>query len=116
MSKSIGKFLGAGTASTSRTNAENEILNYLKKYDTSNYDTTLSNLNSFAANASQNLGNMGNYNQMMKMNARNMEMNYGNNMNNMANNRMGNNMNKNQNKMSVLDILFYSIEIEAQGW
>jgi len=62
MSKSIGKFLGAGTASTSRTNAENEILNYLKKYDTSNYDTTLSNLNSFAANASQNLGNMGNYN------------------------------------------------------
>ena len=31
------------------------------------------------------MGNMGNYNQMMKMNARNMEMNYGNNMNNMNN-------------------------------
>ena len=62
MSKSIGKFLGAGTASTSRTSAENEILNYLKNYDTSDYDTTLNNLNNYAADASQNLNNMGNYN------------------------------------------------------
>lgn len=62
MSKSIGKFLGAGTASTSKTSAENEILNYLKNYDTSDYDTTLNNLNNYAVNASQNLNNMGNYN------------------------------------------------------
>jgi hypothetical protein len=45
-----------------------------------------------------NMGNMGNYNQMMKMNARNMEMNYGNNINNRDNNIMiNNNINPNIN-------------------
>ena len=62
MSKAIGKALGAGGASTSMYGSENSILNYLKNYDTSNYDTTLNNLTSYAANASDNLANMGNYN------------------------------------------------------
>lgn len=62
MSKSIGKLLGAGSASTSTYASENEILKYLKNYDTSNYDNTLQNLTSYAANASRNLNNMGNYN------------------------------------------------------
>lgn len=40
----------------------NDYLNYLKNYDTSNVDNTLSNLTSWAESASQNLGNtMGNY-------------------------------------------------------
>lgn len=40
----------------------NDYLNYLKNYDTSNVDTTLSNLTSWASNASQNLGDlMGDY-------------------------------------------------------
>lgn len=40
----------------------NEYLDYLKNYDTSNVDNTLSNLTSWASGASQNLGNtMGNY-------------------------------------------------------
>lgn len=62
MSKSIGKLLGAGSASVSMNTAENDVLNYLKNYDTSNYDKTLNNLTSYAATASQNLNNMGNYN------------------------------------------------------
>lgn len=62
MSKSIGKLLGAGSASVSMNIAENDVLNYLKNYDTSNYDKTLNNLTSYAATASQNLNNMGNYN------------------------------------------------------
>lgn len=36
--------------------------NYLKNYDTSNADNTLSGLTSYAANQAQNLNNMGNYN------------------------------------------------------
>ena len=40
----------------------NNYLNYLKNYDTSNVDNTLSNLTGWATNASQNLGNtMGDY-------------------------------------------------------
>lgn len=62
MSKAIGKALGAGVASTSTYGSENNILNYLQNYDTSNYDKTLNNLTSYAANASNNLANMGNYN------------------------------------------------------
>ena len=40
----------------------NQYLDYLKNYDTSNVDTTLGNLTSWASNASQNLGDkFGNY-------------------------------------------------------
>lgn len=40
----------------------NQYLDYLKNYDTSNVDTTLGNLTSWASNASQNLGDQfGNY-------------------------------------------------------
>lgn len=40
----------------------NQYLDYLKSYDTSNVDTTLSNLTNWASNASQNLGDQfGNY-------------------------------------------------------
>lgn len=62
MSKAIGKVLGAGGASTSMLGSENDILNYLNQYNTKNYDTVLNNLTSYAANASNQLGNMGNYN------------------------------------------------------
>lgn len=62
MSKAIGKVLGAGGASTSVYGSESNILNYLKNYNTTNYDNTLNNLTNYAANASQNLSNMGNYN------------------------------------------------------
>lgn len=62
MSKAIGKALGAGGASTTIYGSEGNILNYLKNYNTNNYDTTLNNLTSYAANASSNLANMGNYN------------------------------------------------------
>ncbi len=62
MSKAIGKVLGAGSASTSMLGSEKDILNYLNNYNTTNYDTTLNNLTSYAANASNQLSNMGNYN------------------------------------------------------
>ena len=61
MSKSIGKILGAGGASTSLFGSENDILNYLNNYNTKNYDATLNNLTSYAADASAQLGNMGAY-------------------------------------------------------
>lgn len=63
MSKAIGSIFGAGgNASTSMYGSENEILNYLNNYDTTNYDNTLKNLVSYAANASNQLSNMGDYN------------------------------------------------------
>lgn len=62
MSKAFGKILGAGGASTSMLGSERDILNYLNNYDTTNYDTTLNNLTNYAANASNQLGSMGNYN------------------------------------------------------
>lgn len=62
MSKSIGKLLGAGTAPTSMYGSEQNIMNYLKNYNTANYDATLNNLTAYAANASNQLNNMGNYN------------------------------------------------------
>ena len=61
MSKAIGKVLGAGGTPTSMYGSENGIINYLNNYDTSNYDTTIKNLASYAANASNLLNNMGNY-------------------------------------------------------
>ena len=51
-----------------------------------------------------NMSNMGNYNQMMKMNARNMEINYGNNNMNYFNNIRDNNINVNNNLESGNDI------------
>lgn len=62
MSKAIGKVLGAGNAYTSNFGSENEILNFLNNYNTTNYDNTLKNLTTYAANASNQLNNMGNYN------------------------------------------------------
>ena len=62
MSKAFGKVLGAGGASTSMLGSERDILNYLNGYNTVNYDTTLNNLTNYAANASNRLGSMGNYN------------------------------------------------------
>ena len=62
MSKSIGKLMGAGGAPTTMYSSENEVLSYLKGYDTSNYDNTLNNLTSYALNASNQLSNMGKYN------------------------------------------------------
>ncbi len=63
MSKAIGNIFGAGgEASTSMYGSENEILKYLNNYDTTNYDNTLKNLVSYAANASNQLSNMGDYN------------------------------------------------------
>lgn len=62
MSKSIGKLMGAGGAPTSMYGSENAVLDYLKNYNTSNYDNTLNNLTSYASTASNQLSNMGNYN------------------------------------------------------
>ena len=62
MSKAIGKVLGAGNTSTSNFGSENEIINFLNNYNTTNYDNTLKNLTNYAANASNQLNNMGNYN------------------------------------------------------
>ena len=59
--KAVGKLLGAGGPSTSRYSSENNILNYLKNYDTSTYDNTLQNLLNNAYNMSQNVSNMGDY-------------------------------------------------------
>lgn len=62
MSKSIGKLLGAGSASTAMYGSEQNIMNYLNNYNTANYDKTLNNLTNYAAYASNQLNNMGNYN------------------------------------------------------
>lgn len=62
MSKAIGKLMGAGGAPTSFYGSEIDVLNYLRNYDTTNYDNTLKNLTSYASEASKQLNNMGNYN------------------------------------------------------
>ena len=54
--------MGAGGAPTSMYGSENAVLNYLKDYNTTNYDNTLNNLTSYASTASNQLSNMGNYN------------------------------------------------------
>ena len=56
MSKSIGKVFGTG--STSTYGYENNYLNYLRNYDTANYDNTLGNMTSTALNMSNSLSNM----------------------------------------------------------
>lgn len=59
--KAVGSALGAGSNFTGTYGSENEILNYLKNYDTKTYDNTLSNMVNQAYAMSQNLGNTGNY-------------------------------------------------------
>ena len=57
--KSLGKIFG--NASTSQYGYEKNYLDYLRNYDTSNYDKTLQNMTQQAQNMSQNLNNMPNY-------------------------------------------------------
>ncbi len=59
MSKSIGKLFGTGSSGV--YDHENNYMNYLRQYDTTNYDTTLNNMTSTALNMSNNLGNMPGY-------------------------------------------------------
>ena len=57
----MSKSLGTKKAKIDRA-PTNDYVNWLKNYDTSNVDTTLGNLTSWASNASQNLGDQfGNY-------------------------------------------------------
>ena len=59
MSKSIGKLFGTGSAGV--YGHENNYMNYLQQYDTTNYDTTLNNMTSTALNMSNNLGALPQY-------------------------------------------------------
>ena len=61
MSKSIGKILGAGGASTSYNQAENDALNYLKNIDTSLADKTYDNFAQYGYDLSQTLNNRPDY-------------------------------------------------------
>lgn len=59
MSKSIGKVFA--NSSTNKYGYENNYLNYLGNYDTSNYDNTLKNMTGQALSMSQNLSSMPEY-------------------------------------------------------
>lgn len=59
MSKSIGKVFGSGKVGM--YGSEKEYLNYLKNYDTSNYDNSLKNMTAQAYGLSQQLGNRPDY-------------------------------------------------------
>lgn len=59
MSKSIGKVFA--NSSTNKYCYENNYLNYLGNYDTSNYDNTLKNMTGQALSMSQNLSSMPEY-------------------------------------------------------
>ena len=59
MSKSIGKVFA--NSSTNKYGYENNYLNYLGNYDTSNYDNTLKNMTGQALSKSQNLSSMPEY-------------------------------------------------------
>lgn len=61
MSKSIGKFLGAGNASTNTYGSEQEILKYLNNYDTSQADAANKNMATLANQLSSNLSTRPNY-------------------------------------------------------
>lgn len=61
MSKSIGKFLGAGNASTNTYGSEQEILKYLNNYDTSQADAANKNMATMANQLSSNLSTRPNY-------------------------------------------------------
>ncbi len=60
MSKAVGSIFGSG--STGTYGYENNYTNYLKNYNTANYDNTLNNLTQNALNMSQNLSSMPAYN------------------------------------------------------
>lgn len=59
MSKAVGKIFG--TSSVNNYGYENNYVNYLKNYDTANYDNTQNNMTSAALNMSQNLSSMPEY-------------------------------------------------------
>lgn len=59
MSKSIGKVFG--NSSVNDYGYERDYVDYLKNYNTGNYDNTQSNMTATALNMSQNLGNMPEY-------------------------------------------------------
>ena len=61
MSKSIGKILGAGNASTGMFGSEKSILNYLNNYDTTNVDNTYKNMVQNAYNLSNTLSSRPDY-------------------------------------------------------
>lgn len=64
MSKSVGKVFGSitGTGKIKYDNTPvNDYVNYLSNYDTSKTDNTLSNLQQYALNQSQNINNMGDW-------------------------------------------------------
>lgn len=64
MSKSVGKVFGSitGTGKVKYDNTPvNDYVNYLSNYDTSKTDNTLSNLQQYALNQSQNINNMGDW-------------------------------------------------------
>ena len=60
MSKAVGSIFGSG--STGTYGYENNYTNYLKKYNTANFDNTLNNLTQNAYDLSQNLSSMPAYN------------------------------------------------------
>ena len=60
MSKAVGSIFGSG--STGSYGYENNYTNYLKNYNTANYDSTLNNMTQNALNMSQNLSSMPAYN------------------------------------------------------
>jgi hypothetical protein len=75
MSKSVGKVISGGNGVTSMLGSAigkgtkvsydgkpvNDYVNYLSNYDTSKVDNTLSNLQQYALNQSQNINNMGDW-------------------------------------------------------
>jgi len=61
MAKSIGKFLGAGGAGTSLYGSENDIVNYLNKYDTTQVDSANQNMSAMANRLSAQLSSRPGY-------------------------------------------------------
>ena len=61
MSKTVGNVLGVSAPAKYHNTAGNNWVKYLNDYDTTNVDTTLGNLTSWASDASSNLNNMGDY-------------------------------------------------------
>lgn len=61
MAKSIGKILGAGGASNSRFSSENEVLNYLNNYNTTQVDNAYQNMADLGNQMSKELNNRSGY-------------------------------------------------------
>ena len=74
----------------------NNITNNINNISNNSNPMNMNNINNFG-----NLNNIGNFNQMMKMNPRNMEINYGNN--NIMNMKV-NNLNNNINNMNINNV------------